>query len=154
MRDRPLPVRPHVLEAGKHSQLPRARGANLPATGTHLATCGQPQRMPNEHAMGAIWRLASGSVVFKVSSPWFNAYNRRQKDWVHHVPVAADWVDFELATSLAASAEPRVLDRLAAIAVNARALAAEFTYEAEVDRVGRELDAVWGVGAARAAAAP
>ena len=70
------------------------------------------------------------------------------------MPVATDLVDFELTTSLAASADPRVLDRLAAIAANARALAAEFTYEAEVDRVGRELDAVWGGGAARAAAAP
>ena len=83
-----------------------------------------------------------------------NAYNHRQQAYVHHVPIAADLADFELATSLAASAEPRVLDRLAAIAVNARALAAEFTYEAVVDRVGRELDAVWGGGAARAAAAP
>ena len=43
---------------------------------------------------------------------------------MHHVPVAADLVDFELTTSLAASADPRVLDRLAAIAANARALAA------------------------------
>jgi len=46
---------------------------------------------------------------------------------VHHVPVAADLADYELATSLAASAEPGVLDRLATIAANARALAAAFT---------------------------
>ena len=62
--------------------------------------------------------------------------------------------DYELATSLAASAEPRGLDRLTAIAANARVLAAEFTYENDVDRVGRELEEVWGAGAARAAAAP
>ena len=39
------------------------------------------------------------------------------------------------------------------IADNARALAAEFTYEAEVARVGRELDAAWGA-VGRAGAAP
>ena len=100
----------------------------------------------NANAWGAIARLASGSVVFKVSSPWVNAYNLCQQAWVHHVPIAADLANFELATSLAASAEPGVLDRLATIAANARALAAEFTYEAEVARVGRELDAVWGGG--------
>jgi len=98
----------------------------------------------NANAWGAIWRLASGSVIFKVASPWVNAYNRRQQAWVHHVPITADLADFELATSLAASAEPDVLDRLAIIAANARALAAEFTYEAELARVGRELDAVGG----------
>ena len=32
----------------------------------------------NANAWGAIWRLVSGSVVFKVHSPWVNAYNRRQ----------------------------------------------------------------------------
>jgi hypothetical protein len=108
----------------------------------------------NANAWGAIWRLASGSVVFKVSSPWVNAYNRRQMDWVHHVPIAADLADLELVTSLTASTEPAVLDRLATIAAAARTLAADFTYEAEVARVGRELDAVWGATNADAAAAP
>jgi hypothetical protein len=32
----------------------------------------------NANAWGVIWRLASGSVVFKVRSTWVNAYNRRQ----------------------------------------------------------------------------
>jgi hypothetical protein len=32
---------------------------------------------------------------------------------------------------------------MATIAANARALAAELMYENEVDRVGRELEAVW-----------
>ena len=72
---------------------------------------------------------------------------------MHHVPIAADLADFELATSLAASAEPRVLDRLSIIAANARALAAELTSDNEVGRVGRELEVgLGGGGAARVAA--
>jgi hypothetical protein len=73
------------------------------------AHLGVPNVDGNANAWGAIRLLASGSVVFKVASPWVNAYNRRQQAWVHHVPIAADLADFELATSLAASAEPRVL---------------------------------------------
>jgi len=108
----------------------------------------QRQRVGRHLANGVGQRRGQGA------QPLVNAYNHRQQAYVHHVPIAADLADFELATSLAASAEPGVLDRLATIAANARALAAEYTYEAEVARVGRELDAVWGAGAARAAAVP
>lgn len=97
----------------------------------------------NTNAWGHLWRMLTGSVVFKVESDYYSAYNHAQKPWVHYVPVSSDLVDLELVTSIIASNEAAVVSRLQTIAKNAMQLARQFTMDNELDRVARELDAVW-----------
>lgn len=97
----------------------------------------------NTNAWGHLWRMMTGSVVFKVQSEYFNAYNHIQKPWVHFVPVSSDFRDLELATSIVTSTDTTVVERLKTIADNAVKLGQQFTFENEVARVGKELDAVW-----------
>ena len=100
----------------------------------------------NTNAWGHLWRMLTGSVVFKVDSDYFSAYNHVQKPWVHYVPISRDLRDLELVTSLVGSDKPAVVDRLQVIATNAMQLGLHFTYENEVARVSNELDAVWDEG--------
>ena len=62
----------------------------------------------------------------RLKTYFFRQRQQKRSQWP--VLIAADLTDFELATSLTALAEPRVLDRLIVIAANARALVAEFTF--------------------------
>ena len=100
----------------------------------------------NTNAWGHLWRMLTGSVVFKVDSDYFSAYNHVQKPWVHYVPVSRDLANLELVTSLVASDKAAVVDMLRGIADNAMQLGLQFTYENEVIRVASELDAEWREG--------
>ena len=50
----------------------------------------------NVNAWGLFWRLASGSVVFKVESKYLNAYITKMVPWVHYIPIKEDLSDFEV----------------------------------------------------------
>ena len=89
------------------------------------------------HAWGLLWRLGSGSVVFKVDTPYCNEHLQRMKPWVHYVPIALNMTDLEERTKLVM--DDRQNAAMAQISASARALAEEFGYELEVERVARQV---------------
>lgn len=91
------------------------------------------------NAWGLYWRLASGSVVFKVESNYTNAYIRHLVPWIHYVPLAADFSDLTLHTQMIANETQ--LPLLKSIARNSQQLMTKFTYERQVDSVVHSLNA-------------
>jgi len=95
----------------------------------------------NVNAWGHKWRLASGSAVFKVDSEWTNAYLEHEVAGVHYLPVHANLSNLAAVTRIVTDdTQVPLLER---IARNALEFANDFTYEAEVARVAKELRAAW-----------
>lgn len=92
------------------------------------------------NAWGLFWRLSSGSVVFKVDSPYTNAYISKMRPWVHYIPISLDFNELANVTKIILSDDPTDVQLLKDIATNARVLVEPFTYLSEVDRVARELN--------------
>lgn len=97
----------------------------------------------NVNAWGHKWRLGSGSAVFKVDSDWTNAYLEREVAGVHYLPVHANLSNLAEVTRVVMDSAQ--LPHLESLARNALALAREFSYDAEVARVARELKAAWSL---------
>ena len=97
----------------------------------------------NANAWGNRWRMASGSVVFRVESTYVNAYSRCQKPWKHYIPIHSNLSNLEEVTSVVRSSNATVLQDLENIAARSRALAKTFTYERELRRVAVTLNHVW-----------
>ena len=78
---------------------------------------------------GLIWKLYSGSTVFKVDSHFEQWYYSSLQPWVHYVPVRGDLQDLEekLAWALAND------DLARKIAENGRAFVANLTYEGVIE---------------------
>lgn len=95
----------------------------------------------NVNAWGLFWRLFSGSVIFKVDSPFTNAYISKMKPWVHFIPLSRDFSELADVTKIVTSDEPEDILLMQNITWNARALAEPFTYFSEVERVANELSA-------------
>jgi len=93
------------------------------------------------NAWGHLWRLASGSVVFKVDSDFTNAYLEQEVPGVHFIPLLSNLSDLADATKMIQ--EESSMPYLEKISRNANSLASAFTYEQEVDRVAKELRASW-----------
>merc|ERR1711935_731658 len=91
----------------------------------------------NVNAWGLAWRLASGSVVFKVASEYLAAYTEFLKPFVHYIPIAANLSDLEEVTRYVG--ELRWEAQLSQIAANARVHFANHSYPRQVKRVAREL---------------
>jgi hypothetical protein len=92
----------------------------------------------NANAWGLYWRLASGSVVFKVESDFTNAYIDRLIPWVHYVPISRNLSDLVERTKMIAN--ERQTKHLARIAKSSKILMRQFTFESEVSRVVHELN--------------
>lgn len=92
----------------------------------------------NTNAWGLFWRLASGSVVFKVQSDFTNAYTQKLKPWIHYVPISKDLDDLEDNTRLVTDDE--YIPLLEKISANAKKITKLFTYEREIQRVVKELN--------------
>lgn len=100
------------------------------------------------NAWGLFWRLGSGSIVFRVESPYVNAYIQKMKPFVHYIPIKKDLSDLGLMTSAVRNetflhcpnspSDCHVI-RMADIRENALALTLEFSYAKEVKRVVREI---------------
>eukprot|EP01038_Epipyxis_sp_PR26KG_P009057 gene9057-12217_t len=90
------------------------------------------------NAWGLIWRLASGSVIFKFESNWTNSYINNMVPWVHYVPLKADLSDFGEVTRLIL--DENSIELLHQVSINAKKLASQFTLQAEVVRVAIELN--------------
>ena len=91
----------------------------------------------NVNAWGLIWRLASGSVVFKVESEYSNAYIERMRPWVHYIPIHANLSNLRAMTALVT--KPAYDEILLNITKNAALLAQQFTVSQEVTRVAHDL---------------
>ena len=102
----------------------------------------------NTASWGLSWRLASGSVLFKVDSEYCTAYSAALRPWVNFVPVRSDLSDLENATRIIMSRDPWDLQLLEAMQAKAAQLAQTgFTYEAQVRRVAHALSAhSWNQG--------
>jgi len=97
----------------------------------------------NVNAWGNRWRMASGSVVFRVESSYVNSYIRCQRPWEHYIPIHSNLSNLEEATSIVRSTDAQTLSTLEQIARRSRALARGFTYESELKRVAVTLNRVW-----------
>jgi len=95
----------------------------------------------NVNAWGHKWRLASGSAVFKVDSEWTNAYLEHEIAGVHFLPVHANLSNLAAVTRIVT--DDTQVPFLEKIARNAFEFANQYTYEAEVTRVARELRPAW-----------
>ena len=93
------------------------------------------------NAWGLNWRLASGSVVFKVESNWTNALIEKMIPWKHYISLKEDFSDFKAFTSLITN--ENFLPIFEKIARNAFTLVKEFSFENEVDRVVASLNDFW-----------
>ena len=93
----------------------------------------------NVNAWGLFWRLFSGSVIFKVESPYTNAYISKMRPWIHFIPVSLNFSELANITRIVMSDASGDVQLLQNITSNARALAEQFTYHSEVARVANEL---------------
>jgi Glycosyl transferase family 90 len=101
------------------------------------------------NAWGLLWRLASGSVVYKIDSEYTNAYILKMKPYVHYIPIASNFSDLGSQTK-------SILDDFVAhcvlgkcsrinledIANNAYLLSRSFSYKREVKRVAHEIRSI------------
>jgi hypothetical protein len=92
----------------------------------------------NANAWGLYWRLASGSVVFKVESDFTNAYIDRLIPWVHYIPISRNLSDLVERTKMIAN--DKHYKKLSQIAENSKKLMKQFTFESELNRVVHELN--------------
>ena len=93
------------------------------------------------NAWGLFWRLASGSVVYKVDGLYTNAYINQMQPWVHYIPITSNFSNLEQYTQLLISKKHEIF--LQNITNNARKLVLQFTYEKEINRVTKELIYLW-----------
>lgn len=93
----------------------------------------------NVNAWGMYWRLWSGSVIFKVDSPYVNAYVKEMIPWVHYVPVSWDLSDLLELTNLVVNPNEKTMKLLQKISDNAKVLAAKFSYQNEIIRLATEI---------------
>jgi len=91
----------------------------------------------NVDAWGLTWRLASGSVVFRVRSSYLNYFSERLVEGVHYIAISEDFSD--LAEKTAEVTVARYADKHARIALNAKKIIQENSYEVIVKEVARNL---------------
>jgi hypothetical protein len=92
-------------------------------------------------AWGLYWRLASGSIVFKVESTWTSQLIEKLVPWVHYIKLKSDFSDLGELTKIIANDKFTTL--LETISNNAYDLMKEFTYENEINRIVAELNHFW-----------
>jgi hypothetical protein len=93
----------------------------------------------NVNAWGMYWRLWSGSVIFKVDSPYVNAYVKEMIPWVHYIPVSWDLSNLMEITNLVVNPNERTMNLLQKISDNAKILAEKFSYQNEIKRLATEI---------------
>ena len=112
----------------------------------------------NVNAWGLFWRLASGSVLFKVESEFTNLYAQHMVPWYHYIPIARDLSDLKAVTKLVTLTpsndilrgnevvdfarilrEPALME---SIAKNAIDFTQRFTYKKVVEQVVNQLNEI------------
>ena len=92
----------------------------------------------NTNAWGLLWRLASGSVVFRVESTFDCPVCRELRPWVHYVPLSRSFEDLREETAVIV--DDSRSGELAQMARAARELVRSFSYENELARVVEALN--------------
>jgi hypothetical protein len=90
------------------------------------------------NAWGLVWRLCSGSVVFKVDSQFVSHATVHLTPWVHYVPLRRDFSDLASLSSIVANVSwISNLQRMIVSACNV--VKEQLTYEQEVSRVAKRI---------------
>ena len=93
----------------------------------------------NVNAWGLFWRLASGSVVFRIHSQYANYYTSQMIPWVHYIPLSNDLSDIKERTRVV-TLDGKSSIELELISANAQRLVERISYAAELLRVRNELN--------------
>jgi len=98
----------------------------------------------NVDAWGNRWRMVSGSVIFRVESPYVSSFTEHQIHHVHYVPITANFSNLKSSTKIITSRVPADIQKLNNIAKNAYEYGAKYTYSYEVQKVASEIFSIWG----------
>ena len=93
----------------------------------------------NVDAWGLRWRLASGSVVFRVRSSYESYTSQRLIDGVHYVELSPDFTDLDEKLSILLSDASHDIKYLEGITRNSRTILRDTDYASIVHRVAMEL---------------
>jgi len=97
----------------------------------------------NVDAWGNFWRMGSGSVVYRVESPYVSSFSEKQVPHIHFIPLSANFSDLENVTRLITSTEIVDVKKLENIAENAREYCTQYSYLNEIQRVSLEIFLIW-----------
>ena len=97
----------------------------------------------NVDAWGNYWRMVSGSVIFRVESPYISSFTEHQIPHEHYIPIAANFSNLRSSTKIITSTVPTDIQRLNNVAKNAFDYGAKYTYSYEVNKVASEIFSIW-----------
>ena len=97
----------------------------------------------NVDAWGNRWRMVSGSVIFRVESPYISSFTEHQIPHEHYTPIAANFSNLRSSTKIITSTVPTDIQRLNNVAKNAFDYGAKYTYSYEVNKVASEIFSIW-----------
>ena len=97
----------------------------------------------NVDAWGNRWRMVSGSVIFRVESPYISSFTEHQIPHEHYIPIAANFSNLRSSTKIITSTVPTDIQRLNNVAKNAFDYGAKYTYSYEVNKVASEIFSIW-----------
>ena len=95
------------------------------------------------NAWGLYWRIASGSVVFKLESNWTNGYIRNLVDGENVFLIKKDLSNLKELTAIVRANDSESIAKMKNISHNARMLAKKYSYANEVSRVAKELTKIF-----------
>ena len=98
----------------------------------------------NVDAWGNRWRMVSGSVIFRVESPYISSFTEHQIPHEHFIPIAANFSNLKSSTKIITSTVPADTQKLKDIAKNAYEYGSKYTYSYEVQKVAQEIFSIWG----------
>jgi hypothetical protein len=87
--------------------------------------------------------MGSGSVVYRVESPYVSSFSEKQVPHIHFIPLSANFSDLENVTRLITSTEIVDVNKLENIAENAREYCTQYSYLNEIQRVSSEIFLIW-----------
>eukprot|EP00955_Chlamydomonas_euryale_P068591 360166-Chlamydomonas_euryale.AAC.2 len=95
------------------------------------------------NAWGMYWRMASGSVLFRVESAYCNSYIAAMRPWRHYIPISSDLSDLVDKTRLITAVDLPTIKLLLRVKHNLQRLAAGYTYDKQVGRFVKALNHIW-----------
>jgi hypothetical protein len=94
----------------------------------------------NSHAWGLVWRLLSGSTVFRVETNFCNYLSQFLVPGIHYVSISRDLSNLEKKTKQISSHESSVLKYLKRVAESASKLRKLIRYQQIVERYAKTLE--------------
>jgi hypothetical protein len=97
----------------------------------------------NVDAWGNRWRMQSGSIIFRVESPYIAHFTEKQISNVHYIPVSANLVDLVSATKIITSNLQTDVQKLENISRAAFEYSRSYTYYSQVEELVEKLVLIW-----------